>query len=88
VPPVIANVSARPVLKETLADSLYRQIFSPVLWEDTLIYLNDQGVESFVEVGPGKVLSGLVKKTLKNAKFVNCEDSTSIKKALAIFREV
>jgi [acyl-carrier-protein] S-malonyltransferase len=88
VPPVIANVSAKPVSKEELTDSLYRQIFSSVLWEDSLIYLSSQGVKTFVEVGPGKVLSGLVKKTLKDATFVNCEDLSSIKKALAILREV
>jgi [acyl-carrier-protein] S-malonyltransferase len=88
VPPVIANVTAQPVSKEALTESLYRQIFSPVLWEDSLNYLNRQGVKMFVEVGPGKVLSGLVKKTLKDATFVNCEDLSSIKKALAILREV
>jgi [acyl-carrier-protein] S-malonyltransferase len=87
-PPVVVNVSAKPVLKEDLADSLYRQLFSPVLWEDSLNYLNAQGVQTFVEIGPGKVLSGLVKKTLKGARFINCEDLTSIKKALAILREV
>lgn len=86
--PVIANVYAKPVPKEQLADSLYRQIFSSVLWEDSLNYLRAQGVEVFVEVGPGKVLSGLVKKTLKDATFVNCEDMGSIKKALAILKEV
>jgi [acyl-carrier-protein] S-malonyltransferase len=88
VPPVIANVSAQPVLKDALAESLYRQIFSSVLWEDSLNYLSSQGVKTFVEIGPGKVLSGLVKRTLKDATFVNCEDLSSIKKALAILREV
>ncbi len=87
-PPVIANVYAKPVSKEQLAGSLYRQIFSSVLWEDSLNYLRAQGVEVFVEVGPGKVLSGLVKKTLKDATFVNCEDMASVKKALAILKEV
>ncbi len=87
-PTLIANVSAGPVSKDALTDSLYRQIFSAVLWEDTINYLKDQGVTTFVEVGPGKVLSGLVKKTFKEATIVNCQDLTSIKKALAIFREV
>ena len=87
-PPVIANVFAKTVSKEQLTDSLYRQIFSSVLWEDSLNYLRGQGVDTFIEVGPGKVLSGLVKKTLKDATFVNCEDMSSIKKALAILKEV
>jgi [acyl-carrier-protein] S-malonyltransferase len=85
---VIANVTAQPVVKAELTDSLYRQIFSSVLWEDTLRFLNGQGVNVIVEVGPGKVLSGLVKKTLKDITMINCGDSESVKKALAILKEV
>jgi [acyl-carrier-protein] S-malonyltransferase len=86
--PLIANVSAQPACRETLPDSLYRQVFSPVLWEDTLYYLFNSGAATFVEVGPGRVLSGLTKKTLKGVTILNCEDSDSIKKALAILKEV
>ena len=86
--PLIANVSAQPVIKADLAENLYRQIFSPVLWEDTLRYLDNNNVKIFVEVGPGKVLSGLVKKTVKDATILNCEDLSSIKKSLAILKEV
>lgn len=85
---VIANVSARSVTKEILTDSLFKQIVSPVLWEDTINYLKSQGVNTFVEVGPGKVLSGLVKRIIKDVTILNCEDLSSIKKALAILREV
>ena len=85
---MIANVSAQPVAGSDLADSLYRQIFSPVLWEDTLRFLFDNGVSVFVEIGPGKVLTGLAKKTLKEVTLLNCEDSESLKKALAILKEV
>ena len=86
--PVVANVSARPVKKPELTDSLYRQLYSPVQWEDTLQFMALEGVKTFVEVGPGKVLSGLVKKTIKDVAILNCEDSTSMKKALAILKEV
>ena len=86
--PLIANVSAQPAIKADLAENLYRQIFSPVLWEDTLRYLSNNNVKIFVEVGPGKVLSGLVKKTVKDATILNCEDLSSIKKSLAILKEV
>jgi [acyl-carrier-protein] S-malonyltransferase len=86
--PLIANVSAQPVCREALPDSLYRQVFSPVLWEDTVNYLFHSGVATFVEVGPGRVLSGLTKKTLKGVTILNCEDSDSTKKALAILKEV
>lgn len=85
---LIANVDARPMTQACIVDNLYRQIFSSVLWEDTVTYLSSAGVEVFVEVGPGKVLSGLVKKTIKGVKTLNCEDSESIKKALAILKEV
>ena len=86
--PLIANVSAQPATKADLAENLYRQIFSPVLWEDTLRYLSNNNVKIFLEVGPGKVLSGLVKKTVKDATILNCEDLSSIKKSLAILKEV
>lgn len=86
--PIVANVSARPVNAGELAGSLYRQLYSPVQWEDTLQFLGGEGVQIFVEVGPGKVLSGLVKRTIKNVTILGCEDSTSIKKALAILKEV
>lgn len=86
--PLISNVDAAPATKDTMAEKLYRQIFSSVLWEDTLNYLGDLGVNTFVEIGPGKVLSGLVKKTLKGVNILQCEDLASLKKALAILKEV
>ena len=86
--PLIANMDACPASMSVLTENLYRQIYSPVLWEDTLQYLGKQGVTVFLEVGPGKVLSGLVKKTVKEATILNCEDSGSLKKALAILEEV
>lgn len=86
--PVIANVSARPYRHEEIINNLYTQIYSSVLWEDTVNFLYQQGVEVFVEIGPGKVLSGLVKKTIKNVSVVNCEDLASIKKVLEILKEV
>jgi [acyl-carrier-protein] S-malonyltransferase len=85
---LIANIDAQPAARENLTDNLYRQIFSPVLWEETLVYLAKAGVETFVEVGPGKVLAGLVKKTLKGVQILNCNNPDSIKKALAILKEV
>jgi [acyl-carrier-protein] S-malonyltransferase len=85
---LIANINARPATREDLTENLYRQVFSPVLWEDTLTYLASAQVETFVEVGPGKVLSGLIKKTLKGVRTVSCENPDSIKKALAILKEV
>lgn len=86
--PVIANVTARPYLREQVTDNLYRQVYSSVLWEDSINYLYQNGVECFVEIGPGKVLTGLIKKIIKGVTAVNCEDIASIKKALEILKEV
>lgn len=86
--PLISNVDASPVSKAQLTEKLYHQMFSSVLWEDSLSYLFTQGVDTFIEIGPGKVLSGLVKKTLKGVTALPCGDMNSLKKALAILKEV
>ncbi|MBN8207442.1 ACP S-malonyltransferase [Bacillus sp. NTK071] len=66
--PVIANVTAEPSTSaEEIHDHLLKQIYSPVLWEDTVRKLMDLGVDTFIEVGPGNVLSGLVKKVNRRA---------------------
>ena len=66
--PIVANVDA--TLKrdgEAAIDALVRQVSSPVLWEDIVHRLASEGVTTYVEVGPGRVLSGLVKKIHKDA---------------------
>ncbi|MBO8162391.1 MAG: ACP S-malonyltransferase [Brevibacillus sp.] len=61
--PVVANVTARPVRHAAeIKDSLVQQVASPVLWEDSVQYMVAAGVTTFVEIGPGKVLTGLIKK--------------------------
>ncbi len=63
--PVVCNVTATKITKgEAARVALERQVTQPVLWSETLEFLCAQGVEVFVEVGPGRVLSGLVKRTL------------------------
>lgn len=59
--PCIANCSAQPYTDESIAQNLVRQIYSSVRWIDTVKGLRDQGAETFVEVGPGNVLSGLAR---------------------------
>ncbi|HXF48033.1 MAG TPA: ACP S-malonyltransferase [Verrucomicrobiae bacterium] len=72
--PVVANVTAREETRpEEFRRLLKEQITSPVRWEETLIRLASLGVEEFVEAGPGKVLAGLVKRTLKGAQTRNFE---------------
>jgi [acyl-carrier-protein] S-malonyltransferase len=61
--PVIANVTADAYpQEEKVAESLIRQIVSPVRWEECIRRMRKMGVTSFLEVGPGKVLSGLVRR--------------------------
>ena len=72
--PVVANVDAEP--KRTAADAieaLIRQVSSPVRWENVVQRLASEGVTRYVEVGPGKVLSGLVKKIVPGATILNVE---------------
>jgi [acyl-carrier-protein] S-malonyltransferase len=61
--PVYTNVTAEPVTNaEDIRDMLYRQLTSPVRWEECVIHMVRDGADSFIEIGPGKVLQGLVKR--------------------------
>jgi [acyl-carrier-protein] S-malonyltransferase len=61
--PVVSNVDARPHDDpDEIRALLVRQVLSPVLWEDSMRYLLAQGVDQFFEVGPGRVLRGLLKR--------------------------
>lgn len=69
--PVIANVSAAPYPSERdAAGILVRQIVSPVRWEDCVRRMQEMGAKDFVEVGPGKVLSGLLRRIDREAQAV------------------
>ena len=66
--PIVANVDAEPKREADAAiDALVRQVSSPVLWEDVVHRLASEGVTTYVEVGPGRVLSGLARKIHKDA---------------------
>lgn len=87
--PVVANVTARPVTDPSgIRRLLFEQIFSPVRWEESVRYMLEEGVETFVEFGPGKVLSGLVRRTSRAARTINIGDDSGLKEALAILGEV
>ena len=63
--PVYANVSARPVQRASeIRDLLVRQLTSPVRWEESVVAMSNDGATSFIEIGPGKVLQGLVRRIL------------------------
>jgi [acyl-carrier-protein] S-malonyltransferase len=79
VVPVISNYTAQPQNKAGLIKAnLVKQTHSPVRWEDSMRYLLSQGVTSFVEIAPGKVLKGLMRKIDPAAKVVNIEKKDDI----------
>ncbi|MDA5107830.1 ACP S-malonyltransferase [Brevibacillus thermoruber] len=82
--PVVANVSARPeTAAGAIVDNLVKQVAAPVLWEDSVRWMADQGVTTFVEIGPGKVLAGLIKKIAPaGTTIVSVQDMESLHELL------
>jgi [acyl-carrier-protein] S-malonyltransferase len=81
--PVIVNVTASPVTDpEEIRELLVRQVFSPVLWQDSVEWLIAAGVDTFVEIGSGSVLAGLIRKIDKNVKVININSLESLETAL------
>ena len=75
-----SNVSGKPYSKQDdIRDLLRKQIMSPVLFEDSINHMLDQGIDTFIELGPGKTLSGFVKKIDKKANVYNIEDLDTLK---------
>jgi [acyl-carrier-protein] S-malonyltransferase len=84
--PVVANVDAEPKRTAQAAiDALIRQVSSPVRWEDVVKRLASEGVTRYVEVGPGKVLTGLVKKIVPGATLLNVEGPDDLPAIEALF---
>ena len=63
---------------EDIKEELYRQTFGPVKWVDTINKLAENGVTKIYEIGPGKVLAGLIKKINKNIEVINIENVEAI----------
>jgi len=78
---IVNNVTAKPeinsnVIKRLLID----QIFCTVRWRESLIHMSESGVKNFIEIGPGKTLTGMVKRTIKDANCFSINSITDIKK--------
>ena len=77
--PVVTNVDARATTApDELRDALVRQVSAPVRWVDSMQLLVEQSVGTFVEAGPGKVLSGLMRQINRDVKMLNVEDAASL----------
>lgn len=87
--PLICNVNADYVRnKEEVRSALIEQMTHPVRWVDIINKMNSWEIDYFVEVGPGKVLGGLIKKILPEAKTFNVFDSFSLKETVEKIKEV
>jgi [acyl-carrier-protein] S-malonyltransferase len=77
--PLVNNVEARALTKAgDIQVSLVRQLPSSVLWEDSVKTMAAMGVRTFIEIGPGTVLSGLIKRILPDAVTLNVNDPKSL----------
>jgi [acyl-carrier-protein] S-malonyltransferase len=86
--PLVTNVDAKPIKTGAEArDSLVRQVSQPVRWLESVEFLSSHGVQTFIEIGPGKVLSGLVRQINRELRCLSVEDDSSLRatrEALAI----
>jgi [acyl-carrier-protein] S-malonyltransferase len=87
--PVVANINGQAITnRQEIEVSLIKQADHPVEWEDCVAEIINFGATTFVEVGPGKVLSSFTKKIAKEIDNLNVEDSSSLEKTLDYFKEV
>ena len=83
--PIVNNADAKFIRTAAeLRTSLIKQISSPLFWEDSIKNMVSDGYNTFIEIGPGKVLSGLVKRIAKDAKVLNVEDQKSMSDTLNV----
>ncbi len=83
--PVISNVLADYIDKrEIIKELLKKQVMHPILWTKSIIKMIEDGVDTFIEIGPGKVLSGFLKKIDKNLFISNIEDIQSLNSTLKL----
>jgi len=81
--PVVSNVTAKPVTaKDEIVGVLEKQLLNPVRWQQSMEFIIGQGVKRFVEVGPGSVLCGLMRRIDSDVTCLSCADRASVEKFL------
>lgn len=80
--PLITNVTANYVKEEEIKNLLEKQVMSPVLWEQTIKKMIVDEVDTFIEIGPGRTLSGFIKKIDRKLKVLNVENIASLNKTI------
>ena len=77
---IISNVTALPVnYPEDIKKFLVQQIYSKVRWRESIVFMGEKKVQDFIEIGPGKVLTGLVKRILPDTKSFSINSIDDIK---------
>jgi [acyl-carrier-protein] S-malonyltransferase len=77
--PIVANTSAQPLTEPgAIKDELLKQLLSSVQWQRSIEYMIDKGVSTFIEIGAGKVLTGLVKRINKNTNTLNISEISEL----------
>ncbi len=85
---IITNVTAKPETDTNkIKKLLIEQIFSTVKWRQSIIEMSDTGIKNYIEIGPGKVLTGMVKRTVKNANCFSINSITDIKNLINEFKK-
>ncbi len=83
--PIIANVTAQPITSGSqVRDELLKQLCSSVQWQRSVEFMAGQGVGKFIEIGPGKVLAGLIKKISRESEMANIGDANAVKGLAAV----
>ena len=78
---IISNVTSLPTSNiEDIKKLLTQQIYSKVRWRESILFMGEKKINNFIEIGPGKVLSGLVKRILPNSNTFNINSIDDIKK--------
>jgi len=78
--PIIANTTAQPLTTaESIKEELLRQLCNGIQWQRSIEYMVNNGVSTFIEIGPGKVLSGLIKRINKEVKTLNIGDVNAVR---------
>ncbi len=81
--PVYANVTAKPVqAKGSIKKLLYEQLSNPVRWEETIVNMINDGADEFYEIGPGKVLQGLVKRINPDVRIIGIDKYSEVERYL------
>ena len=80
--PLYSNVTALPYEPGQFQELLERQVISPVRWQTIVANMVADGVDTFIEVGPGKTLAGLIAKINPDVKALNVEDAESLRRTI------